>query len=78
MQKTVGLTLCLIYILMFCCNFILAGGTGKCVEKRLDRREISQDRAAVADDRADLDQLSDLLLRWDEMRQSENRSEGCP
>lgn len=37
-------------------------------ERLQDRQEIRQDRRGIADDRADLDRLSDLITRWNEAR----------
>lgn len=40
------------------------------VERHRDRQEIRGDKATIADDVADLDRLSDLILEWSELRAS--------
>mgnify|MGYP007016024962 CR=1 FL=1 len=39
-------------------------------EVRQDRVELVRDQAKVTDDRMDLDRLSDLVIRWDQLRAS--------
>jgi len=39
-------------------------------EVRQDRVELVKDQAEITDDRMDLDRLSDLVIRWDELRAS--------
>lgn len=40
------------------------------VEKSNDRQDVRQDRAAVADDQADLNRLSDLIIQYDDLAAS--------
>ncbi|MGH8015975.1 MAG: hypothetical protein ACREBV_07280 [Candidatus Zixiibacteriota bacterium] len=40
------------------------------VEKTHDRQDIRQDRAAIANDQADLDRLSDLVMQYNELSSS--------
>jgi hypothetical protein len=39
-------------------------------EIRSDKRELSKDEAALKDDHRDLGRLSDLVIKWDELRKS--------
>ena len=41
-------------------------------EKNADKKEIAKSVSAVKDDRQDVDRLSDLIIRWDRLRQSGN------
>lgn len=41
------------------------------VEKAKDRIKIQKDRQAIQDDRMDLRRLSDLVIKWDRIRQNE-------
>jgi hypothetical protein len=45
------------------------------VEKNKDKKAIAADRVSVRDDRHDLNRLSDLVMKWDQLRTSTPNSE---
>ncbi|MBN2000750.1 hypothetical protein JW935_24590 [candidate division KSB1 bacterium] len=61
-----------VLIIIFCAGL---GMTQKmrAVEKRSEQREVVQDKKKIADDVQDLDRLSDLIIKWDKIRQTDNK-----
>jgi hypothetical protein len=50
---------------------VLAGDAVRNTTERVqDRVAIAKDKAAIADDAADLNRLSDLVMRWDDLRKA--------
>lgn len=58
---------------IICCLFLLCSrvfGQAHVVEKAKDHQALAMDRVSVRDDRGDLDRLSDLVMKWDQLRKS--------
>jgi type IV secretory pathway VirB10-like protein len=54
--------------------FLPAQNVPNVQEKKQDKKAIVSDVKGVADDRRDLDRLSDLIIRWDRLRKSSLKS----
>ncbi len=63
--------MCAVLMLIFAMSvtqFVNAQTKKAAKELRKDKQELKADKKAVADDRQDLDRLSDLVIRWDKLR----------
>jgi len=67
----INLKLMLILTLTLMIGIFQSASSQLLKERTKDKLEIKADKASIADDRHDLDRLSDLIIRWDDLRKSE-------
>jgi len=63
-----------IVTIVLLCSFVIVGffQIVHAQEIRTDKKSVTKDKVAIMDDRRDLDRLSDLIIKWDRLRKTNN------